>query len=269
MQSHERNQDVLDPQTRAFYCQVLDIISKSQIPLLVGGGYAFERYTRIGRPTKDLDLFVRPKDCPRILEVLSDHGYRTELTIPHWLGKAFEGEDFVDIIFNSANGVSEVDDRWFEHAVEEQVLGMSVQLCPVEEMIWSKAFVQARDRFDGPDVAHLIRACSEQMDWEHLLYRFGSHWRVFFSHLILFGFIYPSERSRIPNWLMDELFHRLQQEVNSTPEAEKLCQGTLLSPLQYQIDVDQWGYQDARLNPKGGMTAAEISQWTEHLKEQL
>ena len=36
---------------------------------------------------------------------------------------------------------------------------------------------------------------------------------------------------------------------------EKLCQGTLLSPLQYEIDVELWGYQDARLSPKGSMTA--------------
>jgi hypothetical protein len=262
MQSHE-----LEFQTRTFYCQLLDVLSKSQIPFLVGGGYAFERYTGIARQTKDLDLFVRPNDCQPILEILSQQGYHTEMTASQWLGKASCGEDFVDFIFNSANGLSEVDDLWFERAVEEEVLGMAVRLCPPEEMICSKAFVMARDRFDGPDVAHLLRACSERLDWSHLLYRFGSHWRVFFSHLILFGFIYPGERSRIPNWVMDELFQRLQDEANATPSAEKLCQGTLLSPLQYQIDVEQWGYRDARLRPTGSMTAAEISQWTEHLKK--
>ncbi len=125
----------------------------------------------------------------------------------------------------------------------------------------------ARDRFDGPDVAHLIRACSDRLDWPRLLERFGSHWRVLLSHVILFGFIYPSERSHIPDWVMDELFQRLQDERSSTPPETKLCQGTLLSPLQYQVDVDQWGYQDARLSPKGNMTAAQISQWTEHLKK--
>jgi hypothetical protein len=67
---------------------------------------------------------------------------------------------------------------------------------------------------------------------------------------------------------MKELFQRLQQELDSAPPTEKLCQGSLLSPLQYQIDVEQWGYQDARLSPKGGMTTAEISDWTAHLKEE-
>ena len=144
---------------------------------------------------------------------------------------------------------------------------MPMWICPPEEIIWSKAFVMARDRFDGADVTHLIRACCDRLNWSHLLQRFGSQWRVLFSHLILFGFIYPGERSRIPNWVMDELSQRLQQEGNSTPVEEKLCQGTLLSPLQYQIDVEQWGYEDARLSPTGNMTAKEISQWTEHLKK--
>ena len=265
MQSPILNQDLLEPETRAFYCRSLDVLTQSQIPFLLGGAYAFERYTGIARHTKDLDIFVRPSDCQRILEVLSKHGYKTEITAPHWLAKAYCGEDFVDIIFNCANGNGEVDDIWLEYGIEEQVLGMPVRICAAEEIIWSKAFIMARDRFDGADVAHLILACSHRLNWSRLLQRFGSQWRVLFSHLILFGFIYPGERSRIPNWVMDDLSQRLQQEASSTPGEEKLCQGTLLSPLQYQIDVEHWGYQDARLSPKGNMTATEISKWTAHL----
>lgn len=266
MQSYKLSQDELDPQTHAFYCRSFDVLNQAQIPFLVGGGYAFKRYTEIARQTKDLDLFVHPRNCSRILEVFSQQGYHTEFPASHWLAKVFCGEDFVDIIFNCANGNGEVDDIWFEYAVEEEVLGQSVRLCPPEEMIWSKAFIMARDRFDGADIAHLIRACSENLDWSRLLQRFGSQWRVLFSHLILFGFIYPGERSRIPSWVMDGLSQRLQQEVSTSTREEKLCQGTLLSPLQYEIDVEQWGYQDARLSPKGSMTAAELSEWTTHLK---
>jgi hypothetical protein len=265
MQSHVLKQDELDPQSRTFYCRSLDILTKSQIPFLIGGAYAFERYTGIARHTKDLDIFVRPDDCPRILEVFSKAGYYTEMTVPHWLAKAFCDENFVDIIFKNANGLGAVDDRWFEHAIEEEVLGMPVRICPAEEMICSKAFVMARDRFDGADVAHLLRACSERLDWSRLLQRFGNHWRVLFSHLILFGFIYPGERSRIPSWVMEELSQRLQQEINSAAGAEPLCQGTLLAPLQYQIDIEQWGYEDVRLAPRGNMTETEIYQWTAHV----
>ena len=32
------------------------------MPFLVGGAYAFERYTGIARHTKDFDLFIHPRD---------------------------------------------------------------------------------------------------------------------------------------------------------------------------------------------------------------
>src|SRR5205807_371179 len=79
----------LAPRTRAFYRQVLGCLGRSSTPFLVGGAYALERYTDISRHTKDLDLFVRPEDCRRVLEILAAGGWRTELTFPHWLGKAF------------------------------------------------------------------------------------------------------------------------------------------------------------------------------------
>ena len=94
------------------------------------------------------------------------------------LGKGYRGEDFVDVIFSSGNGVARVDEEWFERAVAEEVLGYPTRLIPAEEMIWSKAFVQERERFDGADIAHLIRSRGEGLDWERLLRRFGRHWRA-------------------------------------------------------------------------------------------
>ena len=75
------------------------------------------------------------------------------MPFPHWLGKIHRGEHFMDMIFSSGNGVARVDDLWFEHAPKTNVLGVIVRLSPVEEMIWSKAFIQERERFDGADVA--------------------------------------------------------------------------------------------------------------------
>jgi len=75
------------------------------------------------------------------LQVLSTVGYHTEITDPCWLGKAHSGEDLIDVIFSSGNTVAQVDDRWFEHAIEATIFGLAVYLCPPEETIWSKAFV--------------------------------------------------------------------------------------------------------------------------------
>ncbi len=267
MEVHQTTSDHLDSQTRNFYCQALKLLNASQVPFLIGGAFAFERYTGIARPTKDLDLFVRPDDCPRILEVLAQAGYQTEMAVPHWLGKAFSGENFVDVIFRNANGHGDVDDEWFAHAFTDHVLDIPVQVSPVEEMIWSKSYVMARDRYDGADVAHMILVCAEQLDWRRLIDRFAEHWRVLFSHLILFGFIYPGERSRLPKWVLEELTQRFQQEIHSPAPATNLCQGPLLAPLQYQIDVKPWGYQDARVVP-GRLTETDVENWIEHLQEE-
>jgi hypothetical protein len=194
--------------------------------------------------------------------VLAETGYRTELTAPHWLAKAFYGEDFIDIIFSSGNGIATVDDAWFAHAVEAQMLGRTIKICPAEETIWSKAYVMERERYDGADVAHLLRACGAQMDWPRLLQRFGEHWAVLLSHLILFNFIYPSDRAQIPDWVWQELLERIQRELGRPAPAERICRGTLLSKAQYLIDIESWNYVDARLSPTGVMTQEQTAQWT-------
>jgi len=251
------NGDDLHPRLYSFYRTALQALQASQVPFLVGGAYALATYTGIVRHTKDFDIFTRPEDCEHALRVLSEVGCRTEITDARWLAKAFSGEDFIDVIFSSGNAIAAVDDLWFEHALEAKILGLSLQLCPPEETIWSKSFVMERERYDGADVAHLLHASGDRLDWHRLLDRFGSHWRVLLSHLILFGFIYPSERGRIPPSVMDALLDRLRCEMHQLPSTEQLCQGTLLSRAQYATDVDHWGYQDARLLPLGDKTAPE------------
>src|SRR5207248_7763275 len=111
-------------------------------------------------------IFVRARDYPRTLQACTQAGYRAETTFEHWLGKIFAGEDFIDVIFSSGNGLAEVADRWFEHGVRAEVLGRSVLLCAPEEMIWSKAFIMERERYDGADIAHLLRAKWQALDWK-------------------------------------------------------------------------------------------------------
>src|SRR5512133_3394995 len=169
----------------------LRALAAANVPFVVAGAYAMFEYTGIFRDTKDLDVFLRRGDLDAAFEALEGAGFRTELPDPVWIGKAFRGEWFVDLIFSSGNGVAVVDDLWFQHARPARVMGIDVLLAPPEEMIWSKAFVLERERYDGADVNHLIRACGQQLDWERLLTRFDRYWEVLFSHLLLFRFAYP------------------------------------------------------------------------------
>ncbi len=257
----------LHPHAVEFYRRSLHILERAEIPFLVGGAYALARYTGIIRHTKDFDIFVRPADAQRALNALAEAGYPTEMPFPHWLGKAHWGEYFIDVIFSAGNGVAEVDDVWFEHGVAEVVFEMPVSLIPPEEMIWSKGFVVERERCDIHDVMHLLRARAEDLDWARLQQRFGVYWRVLLSYVVLFGFVYPGERDRIPAGVTDELLGRLDAERHKPPLHARLCQGTLLSRQQYLPDIEDWGYRDARLMPRGNMTPEEIELWTAAIEE--
>lgn len=264
--------DLLSEETIAFYQQAMRAFDEGGVPFLVGGAYAFARYTGIERHTKDFDVFVKPEDFDRALEALGRQGWKTERTFEHWLGKAYHGDDFVDVIFSSGNGIARVDDQWFEHAVEGEVLGMPVRLVPAEEMIWSKSLIMERERFDGGDVNHLLHARMDDLDWDRLLRRFepDGAWRVLLAHLSLFGFVYPGEAARIPNVVIGILTQRLRRETTEAGEPgeeDNLCRGTILSRSQYLIDVHTWGYEDARLEPKGPMSAEEIEKWTAAAEE--
>lgn len=245
-----------------FYKHALQVLKESRIEFLVCGAYALEAYTGISRRTKDLDVFVRGADCRRALDALSRAGYATEIAFTHWLGKAFSGEALLDVIYSSGNGLCPVDNTWFAHAVDYEVLGERVQLCPPEEMIWQKSFIMERERFDGADVAHLLRALGKELDWLRLLGRFGEHWPVLYAHLLLFRYIYPSHQEVIPSEVLRDLASRVPLNTNHTDESQALCRGTVLSREQYLVDVGCWGYADARLAPHGRMTQAEIGRWT-------
>jgi hypothetical protein len=242
------------------YRSVLWELSEAGIPCLVGGTYALEHHAGVVRDTKDIDLFVRRADWTRISEALAPRGIRCELIFSHWLGKAYIGDHFVDLIFSGGNGLVEVDDDWLAHGVPSVVLDIPVHLVAAEEMIWSKAFVMERERFDGADVAHIIRKSGPGLDWVRLINRFHDNAPVLLSHLVMFQFAYPGHRDAVPDWVMDELWQRARRGDPQLPA--RLCRGTLVSREQYLVDVAEWGYHDAREMPQGRMTSQQIAEWT-------
>src|SRR4026209_2280718 len=107
--------------TNTFYRRTLHVLSDARVPFLVGGSHAYLQYTGIVRNTKDFDLFLRRSDVDRALNALRDGGYRTEITFRHWLAKAYQTGDHVDLVFSSRNGGWRVGDGWVTHAPETGV----------------------------------------------------------------------------------------------------------------------------------------------------
>jgi predicted nucleotidyltransferase len=225
-------------------------LQDANVPFLIGGSYVVEVYAGVSRRSKDFDLYVRPHHIDAAIEALARGGYKTEKTFPHWLAKAGRGREYIDLIFRAGNGLCEVDDSWFERAQNDELLGLEVKLCAPEEMIWMKAYIMERERFDGADITHILQSCAEKLDWQHLVHRFG-----------LFGYIYPSEHGRIPAAIMNDLISRLRKDV-PTAGPERICRGTLLSRKQYLLDVQKRGFRDARLEDRVHMDDKDIARWT-------
>jgi Nucleotidyl transferase of unknown function (DUF2204) len=245
----------------AFYQDVMRRLAGNGIEFLVGGGYAFGRYTGLQRDTKDFDLMVRPSAVAAVISICQAAGYQAGYAFSHWLAKVRGSEGLIDIIFRSSNGLCEVDDEWFAAAPSVEILETPVHLVPPEEMIWQKAYVMERERFDGADVAHLLASCGEQLSWKKLLRRFGPDWRVLLSHLTLFGFIYPAQQKVIPRDVLSDLISRYINEEQHKPGTEQICNGTLLSRQQYRYDVMVEGLQDARLSDRCRISPEELNIW--------
>jgi hypothetical protein len=228
----------------AFYVDALRELSKLDLPFLLGGTYALSVYTGITRATKDLDILCKPSDYPRILERFKSLGYAIEIEDERWIAKVFRGEHFFDLIFASWRGGLPVSDKWFEHAPCVEVFGVPVRVIGPTELIWSKAFVQLRHRYDGADIVHLILKQHDRIDWRRLLGHMDLHWEVLLVHLLNFRWAYPSEREHVPRWLMDELTGRLERQLELPAPRVKICRGRMFSQIDYEQAVKGWGFAD-------------------------
>lgn len=243
----------------SFYREMLRALDAQHVPYLIGGAYAMAAYAGVYRDTKDLDIFCLPKDAPRIIGLGAEAGYESKLLAPHWLGKIKYLDHFIDVIFSSGNGLCEVDRSWFDNAEPGILFGRPVKLVPAEEMIWSKAFIMERHRYDGGDIIHLLRAKALTIDWPRLAGRFAEHWRVLLAHLVLYGYVYPDRRGDIPADLLEAWADKLKSDLEGGETG--LCRGTFLSIFDYWVDVDQWGCRDARLPPTGRLSPKDIEQF--------
>lgn len=231
-------------EAHAFYGKALSLLNNTGTPYMLGGAFAFFNYTGIYRDTKDLDVFCKYDAYNKIMAFFAEKGYRTEITDIRWLGKIFDGDYFIDIIFNSPNNICMVDDSWYQHATKTTFEGVDTLLLPPEELIWCKVYVQNRERFDGADVNHVILKYGKQLDWKRLLTRMDMHWHVLLAQLLTFQFVYPADfHEIIPKWLFDELMSRAHDQYTLPPPMEKVCRGPLLDQTQYGIDIKEWNYK--------------------------
>jgi len=231
-------------EAHAFYKEALELLHESGAPFMLGGAFAMFSYTGIYRDTKDLDVFCKPSDYPKIMKFFAEKGYRTENYDVRWLAKVHKGEYFIDLIFDTVNNICRVDDTWLEHAPDGEFAGVKVKMLPAEELVWCKLYVQNRERYDGADINHILLKQGKNLDWKRLLFRMDPHWHLLLAQLLSFQFVYPSEyHDIIPKWLFDELISRAQEQYDLPPAFEKVCRGPMIDQTQYSMDIKEWDYK--------------------------
>jgi hypothetical protein len=201
-------------------------------------------HTGIWRETKDLDVFAIEEDVARILEVLEEAGFETEVSDPCWLAKAWKGDFFADIVHANHNGLGTVDESWFPNTKEITVLGRQALAAPAEELLLSKIFVASRDRWDLSDVLHLVFATRGNLDWRRMLDKVGEHWELLLAYLHLYRYVYPSHTHYVPGWVFELLLDRYEKEAEAAPRGPLRFRGTLLDDASFGVDVRAWGLPD-------------------------
>ncbi|RYD56653.1 MAG: hypothetical protein EOP56_11420 [Sphingobacteriales bacterium] len=228
----------------AFYQEALELLNQSGVNYMLGGAFAMFHYTGIYRDTKDLDVFCKPSEYPKMLKFFAEKGFHTELHDARWIAKVFKGEYFIDIIFDTVNNICTVDDSWYEHASEGTFADTPVKFIPAEELIFCKIYVQNRERFDGADINHVMMRYGKNIDWKRLFMRLDRHWHLLLAQILIFQFVYPSEfHDIIPKWLFDELISRANEQYDLPPAVERVCRGPMIDQTQYSVDIKQWDYK--------------------------
>lgn len=243
--TRERRPRLPIEQSRVFR-EALVVLNESGVKYAVGAAFARYAYTSIWRQTKDLDIFIKPVDLKVGLDALKEAGFETEVRDRSWLAKGWKEGSFLDLIFGTGHGQLPIDECSFEGSQQEKVLGVPVYLFPIEEMIASAVYIAGRNRFDGPEVVHLIRSAKGKLDWQRILNRLGENSELLLWHLILFDYVYPGHSKYLPKDHMVQLFDEVRLRWKKPGRGTKAFRGTLLDPFSYTVDVEDWGYEDRR-----------------------
>jgi hypothetical protein len=247
------------PETeREVYREALQTLNRAGIPYVVSGLYAINVYTGVYRETKDLDLLMEPTVVVAAAVALKAEGFRTVLEEPHWLAKGLKGAQ-VDLIYGMANGIGFIDEAWYTHSRPAILAATPVRVAPPEELIWHRLFIGERHRFDMADVVHLILHLGRDLDWDRILRRVGDDWRLLGSQIHFFDYVYPEHRDRIPESVRERIEGLSRSERAAAPTGNApLCRGPMLSLYSFAIDVNEWGFEDARRQMVARVRSAPI-----------
>jgi len=231
---------------RSLFRQVLALFEQKKVSYAVAGALALQEHTGIHRDTKDLDAFLTPENAALALRYLRQEGFDCEVCDPVWLYKAHRGVFYVDLITGMSNAVIVVEDSWISRAQPAVVHGTPTRVLAAEELLVSKLFVTRHERFDGADIAHMVYAVGNRLDWPRVFELVGEHWELLLWALIFFRYVYPGETHCVPTEVWQSLIVRFQ-DVIGRADPHTRFRGSLIDDKMFAVDVKDWGKENLLL----------------------
>ena len=196
------------PDRWSLYHDVLSEASRRRIPFAVGGGLAAMAYAGHPRDTKDIDLYVQPKDRESMVQVVLDIGltdyYERAPYDRKWIFRSCRDDSIVDIMWSMANQRATVDAEWL-NGPAVSVHGLSFRLLRPEETLWSKVYVFQHDRCDWPDAINLLYSIGTELDWTHLLQRTAEDVELVAALVTVFHWVCPERCNQLPPAVLSQL----------------------------------------------------------------
>jgi predicted nucleotidyltransferase len=148
--------------------RTIDVLATAGVSFAILGGVASAGYGR-SRWTKDIDVFCRPEDADRVLDVLAAAGFDVERTNPAWIYKAFHDGVQVDVIFKVKGGLY-FDDRMAGRVRTVTLVGVDVPAIAPEDLVVMKALSHDEE---SPRHWHdaLAVLATADLEWDYLLER--------------------------------------------------------------------------------------------------
>ena len=138
------------------------VLRENGLDHMLGGGLAI--WARGGPPTDhDVDFLLREEEAERALDVLAGAGFRPERPPEHWLYKAWDGDNLVDLVFHPAGGP--IGDEHFARATEMEVSAHRTLVASIDDVLVAKLLAINEQEPDFRAVLEIARAVREQVNW--------------------------------------------------------------------------------------------------------
>jgi predicted nucleotidyltransferase len=206
--------------TREFFLSTLaDTVARfedQRVDYLLIGGLAMAAVLGLPCDTEeDIDVFVRPEDAERLLEVFAAAGYATHRRDEHWVYKVARPNVTVDLIFRAGERIV-LDDDHLRRARPGAIDGIKMPVAGVEDLVVMKAI------FDSPDRPGRWYQCLRLLqpadpDWGYLAERALQYAPARVLSLLLYA---TTAGLPVPSWVLRQLCDVVSREAppgNRTP----------------------------------------------------